>query len=173
MKKTLSFLLIFLLLLLPPALASPQQDFLNRVAPVAQEIVPQYGLFPSVFLSQAALESGWGRSWLATNVNNYFGRKCLADPCVEVWTPEYRDGVRRIEPHMFQVYLTLPEAIHGYCRQFFRKWKDGTSVYNFDARSPEAFARSIWPTYASDPKYVDKVIRIIRQYDLTKYDRRE
>ena len=64
------------------ATAAPQ-DFIDRMGPVAQEIVPGYGLWPSVFLAQAALESGWGRSWLAVNANNYFGRKCLAEPCID------------------------------------------------------------------------------------------
>ena len=57
------------------ATASPQSDFLDKMGPVAQEIVPGYGLWPSVFLAQAALESGWGRSYLAVAANNYFGRK--------------------------------------------------------------------------------------------------
>ena len=153
------------------ATASPQSDFLDKMGPVAQEIVPGYGLWPSVFLAQAALESGWGRSYLSQNANNYFGRKCLASPCVEVWTPEYRDGVRLMEPHMFQVYPTIRAAVHGYCQQFYRTWSNGTRIYNFDASSPESFVRSIWPTYATDPKYVGKVLDIIRRYDLTRYDK--
>jgi flagellum-specific peptidoglycan hydrolase FlgJ len=167
--------IIFLLLFLIPAMAltSPQQDFLDRMAPIAQEIVPQYGLHPSAYLAQSALESDWGRSLLARQANNYFGRKCLESPCVEIWTPEYHDGVRSMEPHMFQVYPTIRAAVHGYCRQFFRTWSNGTQIYKFDAGSPESFVRSIWPTYASDPKYVGKVLDIIRRYDLEKYDRRE
>ena len=175
MKKAISIVMILMLVaaLMSVAFASPQQDFLDRLAPVAQEIVPGYGLWPSVFLAQAALESGWGRSYLAQTANNYFGRKCLDSPCVEIWTPEYRDGVRLIEPHMFQVYPTIRAAIHGYCQQFYRTWSNGTRIYNFDASSPESFVRSIWPTYATDPKYVGKVLDIIRRYDLTRYDRRE
>ena len=173
MKKAIAFVMTLLLVvaLMGVAFASSQQEFIDRLAPVAQEIVPQYGLWPSVFLAQAALESGWGRSYLAQNANNYFGRKCLDSPCVEIWTPEYRDGVRLIEPHMFQVYPTIRTAIHGYCQQFYRTWSNGTRIYNFDASSPESFVRSIWPTYATDPKYVGKVLDIIRRYDLTRYDK--
>ena len=161
---------VFLLLMTLPVRASPQEDYLDRVAPVAQEICRQYGIPPSAYLGMSALESGWGRSWLAVNANNYFGRKCLSDPCVEVWTPEYRDGIRRMEPHMFQVYPTLRAAIHGYCQQFFRTWPDRTPIYKFDARNAEAFIRSIVPPYATDPEYIGKVLGIIRRYDLTRYD---
>ena len=154
------------------ATASPQSDFLDKMGPVAQEIVPQYGLWPSVFLAQAALESGWGTSLLSRQANNYFGRKCLESPCIEIWTPEYRDGVRLMEPHMFQVYPTVRAAIHGYCQQFFRKWKSGAPVYSFDASTQESFVRSIWPTYASDPKYVDKVLNIIEKWGLKSWDKK-
>jgi flagellum-specific peptidoglycan hydrolase FlgJ len=151
------------------ATAAPQ-DFIAQMGPVAQEIVPGYGLWPSVFLAQAALESGWGRSWLAVNANNYFGRKCLSEPCVDVWTPEYRQGVKTIELHRFQWYPTTRAAVHGYCQQFFRTYASGAAVYRFDVSSPEVFVRSIWPTYASDPKYVDKVLNIIEKWGLKSWD---
>ena len=128
MRKIIIAVLVAVIIGGPVATASPAQ-FIDRMGPIAQEIVSQYELFPSVFLAQAALESGWGTSLLSQQANNYFGRKCLESPCVEIWTPEYRDGVRMMEPHMFQVYPTARAAIHGYCQQFFRKWKSGTPVF--------------------------------------------
>lgn len=172
-RNLISCLIILVTILSGVAFASPQQDFLDHVAPVAQQIVPQYGLWPSVFLAQAALESGWGNSFLAKHANNYFGRKCLVDPCVEVWTPETRDGVRVMEPHWFQMYLTLPAAVHGYCQQFYRRWIDGTRVYVFDASTPETFVRSIAGRYATDPQYAQKVMDRVRRYNLTRFDKRE
>ena len=169
MKSLFVFFLV-LFLFTGAAFASPQQDFLQTMVPLAQEVLPGYGLFPSVFLAQAALESGWGRSWLAQNANNFFGRKCLEEPCVEVWTPEYRNGVKTIELLPFQMYLTPHSAVEGYCKQFFRKWKNGEYVYKINLSSPEAFIRSIVPPYATDPKYIEKVLRIIYQYDLKRYD---
>jgi flagellum-specific peptidoglycan hydrolase FlgJ len=155
------------------ATASPQ-DFIDRMGPVAQEIVPQYGLWPSVFLAQAALESGWGKSWLATTANNFFGRKCLELPCLEIKTPEYRKGQRMIELHSFQVYDSIPAAVHGYCQQFFRRYASGAPVYpEMDASTPETQIRSIAGRYATDPRYADKVLSIIYEWDLQKYDRRE
>lgn len=171
MKKLIIAVLVAVMIGGPVATASPTQ-FIERMGPIAQEIVPQYGLFPSVFLAQAALESGWGTSLLSQQANNYFGRKCLEHPCVEIWTPEYRDGVRLMEPHMFQVYPTVRAAIHGYCQQFFRRWRSGAPIYNFDASNPENFVRSIWPTYASDPKYVDKVLNIIEKWGLKSWDKK-
>jgi flagellum-specific peptidoglycan hydrolase FlgJ len=169
MRKLITILLL-LAALMSVAFASPQQDFFDRMAPVAQEIIPQYGLWPSVFLAQAALESGWGRSYLSTNVNNYFGRKCLVDPCVEVWTPEVIDGKKVVVPRWFQAYPDIKAALHGYCLQFYRRWQDGTRVYLFDASTPQSFVESVAARYAGDRKYAEKVLEIIRRYDLTRFD---
>ena len=170
MRKFLIILLV-LAALMSVAFASPESDFLDRMGPVAQEIVPKYGLFPSVFLAQAALESGWGRSYLAQNANNYFGRKCLEEPCIEVWTPEYVNGVKQIELKKFQFYFTITSATHGYCQQFYRRWKSGTLVYTINTSNAEAFVHSIAPIYATDPEYAEKVLKVIEQYDLKRYDR--
>ena len=170
MKKLIIAVLVAVMIGGPVATASPTQ-FIDRMGPVAQEIVPGYGLWPSVFLAQAALESGWGRSYLAQTANNYFGRKCLTEPCIDVWTPEYRQGVKTIELHRFQWYPTTSAAVHGYCQQFFRRYESGAPVYpELDASTPETFIRSIAGRYATDPRYVEKVLTIIEEYDLTRFD---
>lgn len=170
--RKLFIILLVLAALSGVAFASPESDFLDKMGPVAQEIVPGYGLWPSVFLAQAALESGWGRSWLATAANNYFGRKCLELPCIEIKTPEYRKGQKMIELHSFQVYESLPAAVHGYCQQFFRRYDSGAPVYpELDASTPETQIRSTAPRYATDSRYAEKVLSIIYDYDLKKCDR--
>jgi len=160
--------------------SSPQQDFIDRQAVVAQEIVPQYGLFVSVYLAQAALESGWGTSSLATQGNNYFGRKCGHSPCIKVWTDEWRNGQMVREEHYFQRYETLQEAIRDYCQKYLRTWASGYPVYYIDTSSPFAFVDGItgngeearkYNSYATDPKYGNKLKSIIVQWDLERYDR--
>ncbi|MQS77294.1 hypothetical protein FHL06_13330, partial [Lactobacillus halodurans] len=52
-----------------------QQAFLNQAVPMAQKAASQYGLYTSVMLAQAILESAWGTSTLATQGYNLFGIK--------------------------------------------------------------------------------------------------
>jgi flagellum-specific peptidoglycan hydrolase FlgJ len=52
-----------------------QNDFIDRVATGAQASEAKWGVPASVTIAQAALESGWGKSQLATICNNYFGVK--------------------------------------------------------------------------------------------------
>jgi len=154
------------------AFASPQQDFIDSIAPASQRILPGYGLWPSVMIAQACQESGYGQSYLATHGQNIFGRKCNHDPCMQILTPEYRNGVRVMEVQSFQIYESMDEAIHDYAQRFFHKWASGQPVYNMDASTPFTFIDSVATTYAGDPIYAWKVKSLIYEYDLQKYDQK-
>lgn len=54
-----------------------QQEFIDRIAPHAQELQKGYGILPSIILGQAILESDWGKSTLASEYNNLFGIKAF------------------------------------------------------------------------------------------------
>lgn len=148
------------------ALASPQQDWIEKIGPAAQRIVTPTCGFPSVTIAQSAQESGWGTSFLATEANNPFGRKCGFSPCIQIMTPEYRNGVRQLEPHWFQVYESLEDALIDYCDKIAKPW------YRRDFSSPYAFVDSIASPYATDPNYAKSVKSIIRTYRLEVWDAR-
>lgn len=168
MKKVISFVMTFLLVaaLMSVALAMPPQEFIDRMAPVAQRIITPSCGFPSVTIAQGGQESGWGTSELY-QYNNPFGRKCNDGPCVWILTPEYRDGVRVMEWHQFQVYASLDAALVDYCDKLSKPW------YKRNFSSARAFIFSIAKPYATDPNYAASVWKIIKRYDLTRFDRRE
>ena len=56
--------------------ASATSDaFLNKVGTQAQKTSKKYGVYASLMLAQAALESSWGNSTLSTRAYNFFGMK--------------------------------------------------------------------------------------------------
>lgn len=55
--------------------ADYQADFLKKTAKQATKVAKKYGVYPSVMIAQAIVESGWGQSGLAVNANNLFGMK--------------------------------------------------------------------------------------------------
>lgn len=57
------------------ASADNVQDFISRVKTGVKSASTRYNTWGSVMMAQAALESGWGKSDLATQANNYFGIK--------------------------------------------------------------------------------------------------
>jgi flagellum-specific peptidoglycan hydrolase FlgJ len=51
------------------------QSFLNEIKDGCLALWSNFSVLPSAAASQAALESGWGTSELATKYNNLFGIK--------------------------------------------------------------------------------------------------
>ena len=150
-------------------------EFLERMSAYAP-VVKSRGYFPSVFLAQSALESGWGSSVLAEKTNNFWGHK---------WKPELDDGRyewttkvsnEEVDGEMipmesrFRVYPTLDAAINAYCDKWEETWPDGSRKYEPDRASPEAFIRSVAGTYCNDSKYVGKIMGIIDEWGLMQYD---
>lgn len=54
---------------------SHQTDFIQWLAPAVILIAQKNGIYPSVMLAQASLESSWGESSLAQEYNNLMGRR--------------------------------------------------------------------------------------------------
>ena len=130
------------------------------------------GLFPSVCIAQAALETGWGKKdelgFNKWGIKYKYGRGIMSD------TREVEDGVNVFDPRLFQVYDSLQEAVDHYCWLFneFPKFKD------VDRSSVEAFVNSMAPLYATDapeeidgdPSYAEKILNIIKREGLEEYD---
>ena len=53
--------------------------WLEKIAPSVKSVSQKYGIYGSVQMAQAVLESGWGQSVLSTKANNFFGIKGLGD----------------------------------------------------------------------------------------------
>ncbi|MBC1406067.1 N-acetylmuramoyl-L-alanine amidase, partial [Listeria welshimeri] len=54
---------------------STQQAFINEIAPHAEVVQKKHGILASITISQAILESNWGKSELAQKGKNLFGIK--------------------------------------------------------------------------------------------------
>ena len=54
---------------------SSKDSFINKIKEYAIDNYNNYGILPSVTISQAIIESNWGNSELSSQYNNYFGIK--------------------------------------------------------------------------------------------------
>lgn len=93
---------------------SSKQEFIRGLYSQATEIYNKYGVLPSITISQAILESGWGKSELSTKANNLFGIK--ADNSwngkkIKMNTSEYYN--KKITDN-FRVYSSNEESIKDY-----------------------------------------------------------
>ncbi len=144
--------------------------FIDSVAAGAVASDRKYGVPASVTIAQAILESGWGRSGLTRSANNLFGIKGTGPAgSVRVQTQEYVNGGYITVYANFRKYHTLAESMddHGRLLATSSYYRRAMAVKN-DAN---AFARALNGVYATSPTYADNLIKIMRQYDLYRYDR--
>ncbi|OOM74646.1 Exo-glucosaminidase LytG precursor [Clostridium puniceum] len=91
-----------------------KQEFIKGLYPQASQIYDKYGVLPSVTISQAILESGWGKSELSTKANNLFGIKADSSwkgKKIKMNTSEYYN--KKIVDN-FRVYSSNEESIKDY-----------------------------------------------------------
>ncbi|WP_068922251.1 glucosaminidase domain-containing protein [Planobispora rosea] len=132
----------------------------------------------SVILAQAILESSWGRSELAVTDRNYFGIKCsssgdhgsYATGCRRHPTTECGPRGCRRTTALFRTYRSPADSFKDHGR--FLSSSDRYRAAFEHTADPDRFARRIAKAgYATDPGYPVKLIRLMRTYDLYRYDR--
>ena len=142
-------------------------EFIDWVAPVAQEICKKYALLPSVCIAQGALESAWGNSRIGEY--NLFGRKAVnGDRSITVQTQECYDGEWVTIDAAFKDYDSLEEAIEDYCILITEEpvYAD-CLTYRYDL---DPYVRILGSIYATDPEYANKILQTIHANDLEQYD---
>ncbi len=150
-----------------------KQEFIERIAGYVEKYAYVYGIMVhSPIIAQAILESGWGESKLASVYHNYFGLKCgtkWTGKSVNMKTSEeYTPGEHTQISDNFRVYDSMEEGVRGYF-QFIQleRYRNLRGVTD-----PETYLEKIKADgYATSSKYVDNLMAVIRQYDLTQYDK--
>lgn len=149
-----------------------KEAFIQKVAEKVSKYAPLYGIsVHSPIIAQAIIESGWGKSGLASKYHNYFGLKCGSSwkgKSVNMTTKEeYKVGTMTNIRDNFRVFDDFDDGIRGYF-EFINtsRYKNLKGV-----KSPEEYVRRLKADgYATSSKYVDNVMRVIRDNKLTRFD---
>ena len=149
-----------------------KEAFIQKVAEKVSKYAPLYGIsVHSPIIAQAIVESGWGKSGLASKYHNYFGLKCGSSwkgKSVNMATKEeYKVGTVTNIRDNFRVFDDFDDGIRGYF-EFIN-----TSRYaNLKGvKNPEEYVRHLKADgYATSSKYVDNIMRVIRDNKLTRFD---
>ena len=149
-----------------------KEAFIQKVAEKVSKYAPLYGIsVHSPIIAQAIIESGWGKSGLASKYHNYFGLKCGSSwkgKSVNMATKEeYKVGTITNIRDNFRVFDDFDDGIRGYF-EFIntRRYANLKGV-----KSPEEYVRRLKADgYATSSKYVDNVMRVIRDNKLTRFD---
>lgn len=147
-----------------------KESFINKILEGAKEGYLSYGILPSLILAQAILESGWGRSDLATKANNLFGIKVDKNGQGEkilIPTKEFISDKQVTIKTYFRKYKSLNDSILDHA-EFLNKIR---YLKVIQARDYKEACREIYKAgYATDPNYTNKLIKIIEENKLYKYD---
>ena len=132
---------------------------------MAVEQQRKHGVPASITLAQGLLESGAGASTLATEGNNHFGIKCHA-----TWSGATMLRDDDAPDECFRVYTDAAESFEDHSL-FLSKGRRYASLFELDITDYRGWAAGLSAAgYATDPNYAPRLISIIEQYALYKYD---
>ncbi|WP_291471006.1 glucosaminidase domain-containing protein [Companilactobacillus sp.] len=148
--------------------------FINLAGPMAQRSANRYGVYASVMMAQAIIESGWGGSTLSMAPNyNLFGIKgSYNGQSVYMKTAEYSpsygwyyiNAAFRKYPSYEQSFDDNGALLRYNMGSFYRgTWKENTRSY----RDATAWLQG---RYATAPNYAAVLNNTIATYNLTRFD---
>jgi len=141
--------------------------FVQQHTQAAQAAEQRSGIPAEFMISQAALETGWGRKEIlhadGSTSHNLFGIKAgpgWKGPVAEVMTTEYENGRAVKKVQAFRAYASYAESFQDYARLITNSPRYAPVVAAADDAA--AFARGLQRAgYATDPAYADKLTGVI------------
>ena len=146
------------------------ENFINKVKGGATQLWSIYKVLPSVAIAQAALESAWGTSGLATKYNNLFGIKgSYGGNATNMATWEVYGGVRYDIKANFRAYPNWETSIkdYGVFLNVNSRYKKALGLKNYKDQIKAIHVAG----YATDPQYQSKIISIIEANNLVQFDK--
>lgn len=148
-----------------------EEAFIEKMAEEATRLEEEYGILPSVTIAQAILESNWGQSGLAQNEQNYFGIKGSSE-APQYATREYEEDWVEVEAS-FRTYESWEESMEDYAKLLAYGTDWDSELYHevIEADHYVEAAKALQEAgYATDPEYSDKVIALVEEHDLDRFD---
>lgn len=168
MRKTLLLIILSLTLSAfsaPKQEKTPQVRYIEKYSSLAVDEMYRSGVPASITLAQGLLESRYGQSELATKGNNHFGIKCHNN-----WQggKVYHDDDKKGE--CFRKYDSPEESFRDHSD--FLRYRDRYKfLFDLEVNDYKGWAHGLKKAgYATDPAYPSKLIKLIEDYGLYRYD---
>ena len=141
-------------------------QYIKKYAPIAVSEMHKYNVPASITLAQGILESGNGRSQLASKSNNHFGIKCHTG-----WkgAKVYHDDDEKGE--CFRKYKYVESSYEDHS-QFLSGRRRYASLFALRKTDYKGWSKGLKKAgYATDKNYPKKLIKIIETYELYEFDK--
>jgi flagellum-specific peptidoglycan hydrolase FlgJ len=137
-------------------------EFLEAASRAALSASRTSGFPPGITVAQAGLESAWGSSRLSRDAHNYFGIKAHGSG------PWIENGTATRVRARFALYNSMQECFID--RDLLIQKNSCYRNARESAGHPENFIRALAVSWATDPLYADKILRVYRGNGLSELD---
>jgi hypothetical protein len=163
MKNRLFFILGGLVVAINLFAQTQNPQYISYIAQYRDMAIEQqikHRIPAAITMAQGLLESSAGQSELAVEANNHFGIKCASD-----WVGRTYTHDDETKNECFRQYASAADSYEDH--SLFLKRKRYESLFALPLADYKGWAHGLKACgYATDPKYADKLIRIIEQYNL-------
>ena len=143
---------------------SDYENYIRQYKSFAIAEQKKYGIPASITLAQGLLESGAGKSSLATTANNHFGIKCRDWKGATV----YKDDDEKNE--CFRKYSSAKQSYEDHST-FLATGSRYASLFALKSTDYKGWAKGLQAAgYATEKTYASDLIGIIELYELNKLD---
>ncbi len=143
-----------------------QLTYVAEFAREAQSEMKRFGIPASVTLAQGLLESDMGQSPLATKNKNHFGIKCFSRSCKKGHCSNFTDDSHK---DFFRIYKSPEDSYRAHSQLLSAaRYK---SLHKLAKGDYKGWAYGLKKAgYATDPNYAEKLIELIEDLGLHRYD---
>jgi len=142
------------------------QDFVNTLWPLAEKSAQKLGIKPEVLLSQAALETGWGKAIIKNSQGTSFNlfnikadKRWDGDKIAKI-SLEYEQGTPVNRKSYFRAYDNLQQSFDDYVKFIQNNPRYQKALENVS--DSERYLHDIQKAgYATDPEYANKILRVM------------
>lgn len=132
------------------------------------------GVNPSVVIAQAILESGYGTSKLSKynnifGLNNYNDGYLINAESVVIEVPQEKNGKLYYNYEKMATFSNLLDCIKS-LKKWYTRPKYIENLAEAGTNSTKQIIAIKKSGYATDSKYTDKIVDIIKRFNLTQYD---
>ena len=143
------------------------EDYIDKYSPIAVKHMQKHRIPASITLAQGLLESGAGQSQLTKRSNNHFGIKCHRN-----WKGGRVYAKDDTPNDCFRKYRRAEESFEDHS-QFLVQGARYKVLFNLSPTDYKGWARGLQKTgYATDRAYANKLIKLIEDYQLYRFDKK-
>ncbi len=139
--------------------------YIDKYSDLAIQHMDKYGIPASITLAQGILESGAGLSDLARRSNNHFGIKCH-----QGWSGSRVFAADDTPNDCFRSYSRVEDSYQVHS-EFLVGSARYRALFDLSVTDYKGWARGLQQSgYATDRAYANKLIKLIEDYELYRFD---